>query len=513
MSRLTPNPLLRERDLTNQLKAKGRQRRAELARLCATGALPRILRNDVLPLLEIEYVLLDALRSPARKVRKLDAAHVRNIAASMGALGFCVPLLLGKDNLIIDGEARIEAAKLLNLGRAPCVRIGHLSPAEQRLLRLAANRLGEKGQWDLDELKIEFEELILEDGPIEITGFEPDEIDHILIGDDVQALEQGPLTPPPDAVAVAQVGDVFQLGLHRLICGSATETTVLARLTEGDQAPVRLVLTDEPYNVKIAGNVTGGDHREFAMASGEMSDDEFLAFNVAWMEAAVRCLCDGGVLGTFIDWRGNPIVHAAAVKLGLTPLNLIVWTKTNAGMGSLYRSQHELLPLFKKGQGPHVNNVQLGKKGRWRSNVWTYPGASSLGSDARRGLQDHPTVKPTAMLQDALLDLTNRGDIVLDPFLGSGSTLIAAEKTGRVCRGVELDPLYVDVIIRRYEAVTGREAVLAETGEAFAALAERRAQEGRERPPGEDASCETPDCHPAWSPSADRRRKRLIIHD
>jgi DNA modification methylase len=218
---------------------------------------------------------------------------------------------------------------------------------------------------------------------------------------------------------------------------------------EGD-VPARLVLTDEPYNVKIAGNVTGGAHREFAMASGEMTDAEFLAFNAAWMAAILPHLCDGGVCGTFIDWRGLSTVSAAAAKLGLKPLNLIVWAKTNAGMGSLYRSQHELLPLFKKGTVSYVNNVELGKRGRWRSNVWTYPGASSLGSDARRGLKDHPTVKPTAMLEDALLDLSNRSDIVVDPFLGSGSTLIAADKTGRVCRGIELDPLYVDVIVRRY---------------------------------------------------------------
>jgi DNA modification methylase len=169
--------------------------------------------------------------------------------------------------------------------------------------------------------------------------------------------------------------------------------------------------------------------------------------------------------------------HSAAAKLGLTPLNLIVWAKTNGGMGSLYRSQHELLPLFKKGTAPHVNNVELGRRGRWRSNVWTYPGASSLGSDARRGLQDHPTVKPTAMLEDALLDLTNRGEIVIDPFLGSGTTLIAANRTKRVCRGVELDPLYVDLIIRRYDATTGSPAILLETGETFELLGARRARE------------------------------------
>jgi DNA modification methylase len=196
------------------------------------------------------------------------------------------------------------------------------------------------------------------------------------------------------------------------------------------------------------------------MASGEMSDAQFLDFNTQWIEAAMAHLCDGGVFGTFIDWRGLPTVNSAATALGLTALNLIVWGKTNAGMGSLYRSQHELLPLFKKGAAATVNNIELGKRGRWRSNLWTYPGASSMGSDTRRGLQDHPTVKPTAMLQDALLDLANRGDIVLDPFLGSGSTLIAAEATGRVCRGVEIDPLYVDVIVRRYEATSGKAAIL-----------------------------------------------------
>jgi DNA modification methylase len=266
---------------------------------------------------------------------------------------------------------------------------------------------------------------------------------------------------------------MFQLGPHRLICGDATDPFVLRQLMAGDLS-ARAILTDEPYNVKIAGHVTGGAHREFVMASGEMSDAEFLAFNVAWIEATMPHLCDGGVFGTFIDWRGLPTVHSAITQLGLSPINLVVWAKTNAGMGSLYRSQHELLPLFRKGDAPYVNNVALGKKGRYRSNVWTYPGASSLGSDARRGLQDHPTVKPTAMLADALLDLTHRGDIVLDPFLGSGSTLIAAEKTNRICRGVELDPLYVDVIIRRYEAGAGQAAVLVDTGETFKDLARRR---------------------------------------
>lgn len=211
------------------------------------------------------------------------------------------------------------------------------------------------------------------------------------------------------------------------------------------------------------------------MASGEMMDAEFLPFNGAWVASVLPYLYDGESLSTFIDLRGLPTVHSAAMNLGVAPLNLIVWAKTNAGIGSLYRSQHELLPLFKKGTAPHVNNVELGKRGRWRSKVWTYPGASSLGSDARRGLKDHPTIKPTAMLEEALLDLTNRGDIVVDPFLGSARPS-SPPTTGRVCRGVELDPLYVDVVIRRYEVATGNIAVLVETVEPFDILASRRSR-------------------------------------
>ena len=234
-------------------------------------------RNDMLPRLELSYVPLEELRPSGRKLRKLDPAHVREVASSISLLGFCDPLLIGRGNELIDGEARYEAAKQLGLDRVPCVRVEHLNPDEQRVLRLAVNRLAEKGQWDLDALKIEFEELILLDAPIEITGFSPAEIDHVILGDAAEGLEQGPLEPDP-ATAVARVGDIFQLGPHRIVCGDATDPAVLARLLEGD-APARLVLTDEPYNVKIAGNVTGGAHREFAMASGEMTDAEFLAFN------------------------------------------------------------------------------------------------------------------------------------------------------------------------------------------------------------------------------------------
>jgi hypothetical protein len=291
---------------TDQLRRKSRLRRDQQERLAKASAARH---NDILPRLELSYIPIVDLRPSPRKVRKLDPAHVREVAASIGVLGFCDPLLVGRDNEIIHGEVRYEAAKQSGLDRLPCVRIGHLTPEEQRVLRLAVNRLAEKGEWDLDALKIEFDELIVTDAPIEITGFSPAEIDHLILSDAAEGLEQGPLEPD-SATAVARLGGIFQLGPHRIVCGDATDPSVLARLLEGD-ASARLVLTDEPYNVKVAGNVTRGDHREFAMASGEMTNAEFPAFNDAWMAAVLPYLCDGGVFGTFIDWRGSPTVHSA----------------------------------------------------------------------------------------------------------------------------------------------------------------------------------------------------------
>ena len=461
--------------LREGLKAKGRSRRQSAVRRAEAANGSRQIRNDLLPALKLESYLIDALGSHSRRLRKSDAAHIREIANSIGALGFNVPLLIGQDNMVIDGESRLAAARQLGLASVPCIRVDHLNESEQRLLRLAVNRLGEKGSWDIAELEAEFKELIIAEAPIELSGFGSDEIDQILIGSEDENAEVGDLEPSAGASSVSRINDLFRLGPHRLICGNATDHRIVSRLMQSNVA--RLIFTDEPFNVAIGGHVTGGDHREFVMASGEMSGAQFLEFNRNWIGALLPYLIDGGIVGTFIDWRGLPIVHTAATGLGLSPVNLIVWVKTNAGMGSLYRSQHELLPLFKKGAASHVNNVSLGKRGRHRSNVWTYPGASSLGSDARQGLQEHPTVKPTAMLQDALIDLSHRDDIILEPFGGSGSTLIACEKTGRVCCGIELDPLYVDVIIRRYQRVTEQEVILDETGETFDELEKRRMYE------------------------------------
>jgi DNA modification methylase len=451
---------------------KGRSRRKAGVRHAEAEKASRPRRNDILPSLKIEPYAVDALKSQARKLRKSDPAHVRDIANSISTLGFNVPILIGKDNGVVDGNSRLEAAKMLGLLSVPCLRVDHLDETEQRLLRLAVNRLGEKGFWDVGELEAEFKELIIADAPIEISGFGSDEIDQVVIGGKKDGCEAGDLAPLPGASASARLNDLFLLGSHLVICGDATDPAVVRRLMRTDVA--RIVLTDEPFKVAIGGQLTAGEHRE------EISEAQFLDFNQKWIKAVLPHLGEGGILGTFIDWRGLPITHSAATGLGLTPLDLVVWAKTSAGTGHLYPSQHALLPLFKKGAAAHVNNISLRKRGRHRTNLWTYPAASSVLSDAGKGQKDHPTVKPTAMLQDALIDLSNRGEIVLDPFLGAGSTLIAAENTGRVCRGIELNPLYVDVIIRRYEEKTGAAVILADTGETFEELAARRRLDERD---------------------------------
>ena len=460
--------------LRADLLSQDKRRRSQRSDLASVSSLELPRRNDLLPRLSLESRAPDTLKAPKRNVRAIEPAHVKEVADSITLFGFSKPVLVDEGGNIIDGIVSVEAARLLGLPTIPCVVAGHLTPDERRLLRITVNKLGENGSWSFDELKTELEELVIAGQPIEVVGFELSQIDGLLSRDEEPVVEQGPVVPEPGR-PVARIGDAFLLGRHRIVCGDARDPTVLHVLM--GETTARMIFTDQPYNVAIMGNVTRGPHREFAMASGEMSDAEFETFNDAWIEAALVYLMDGGMFATFIDWRGLGSVTAAAWRADLSQVNLVVWGKTNAGMGSLYRSQHELLPIFKKGEVAHVNNVELGRKGRHRSNLWTYPGASTQGSDARQGLQYHPTVKPAAMLVEALYDLTQKGEVVLDPFLGSGSTLIACETAGRICRGVELDPLYIDVIVHRYEAATGQSAVLEGTGETFTALEQRRSSE------------------------------------
>lgn len=431
-------------------------------------------RNDLRPRLRMFDIPIAELRGAKRRIHKQDEAHVIEVMTSFEGFGVSSPVLVSGDLEIVDGHFMVEAAARLGIETMPCIIIDHLDGEEIRLLRMALNRIPRNAIFDLETIQLDLRELVDLGAPIELSGFSLQEIDLLLRDDeDVGEPEEHDLDPDPRAPVVTKLGDRWSLGRHAILAGNALLRNDYVRLLNG--TPIRIVLTDEPYNVKVQGHITRGCHAEFPMASGEMSDEQFLDFIAVWIERAREWVIDGGVIATFIDWRGIEATLRAGRELGLDLLNIVVWAKTNGGMGSLYRSQHELLPIFKVGAEPHVNNVELGKHGRWRSNLWTAPGASSLGSDSREGLKLHPTVKPVALLEDALLDLTHRGDAVLDPFLGSGSTLIAAEKTGRRAFGIELDERYVDVAIRRWETLTGRDAILDETGETFAQVEARRA--------------------------------------
>lgn len=463
-------------ELAKDLRDRSRARRERQARTAQAMDRCRThpARNDLRPELKIVDLPLDALRQPRSRLHRDNEAHVLEVMANIEAFAVSAPILITGDREIIDGRFVVEAARRLGLDSLPCVVIDHLNEEEVRLLRLALNRLPQKAAWDFEALQLEFAELIELGAPVELSGFSLPEIDQILLDDEEEAPEAAELEPDPEAPVVARLGDLWILGDHRLICGDARDPDVYQRLLEG--TAVRFLLTDMPYNVKIRGHVTSGDHAEFPMASGEMSDAEFRTFIREWMGEAKRHIVDGGMLATFIDWRGIEATLAVGRELDMDLLNLVVWAKTNAGMGSLWRSSYELLPVFKVGKAPHVNNVELGKNGRWRSNLWTAPGASSLGSEARAGLKLHPTVKPVPLLVDALLDVTHRGEVVLDPFSGSGSALMAAEQTGRLACGIELDPRYIDVTVRRWQDATGDRAILAETGDSFEQVAAQRAR-------------------------------------
>ena len=472
------------KNLTDNLAARSRARRRALKGAVAVetvSAAPR--RNDLLPELKLETRPLASLKPAKRRLRDIDPAHVADVAASIGRLGVSKPILIAPDGEIIDGHVEVEAARLHGLAEIPCIVVSHLSDEEVRLLRLALNRLGEKGTWSFDALKIEFAELIEIEAPLEITGFELAEVDIVLRDEPViDAMANECPEPAKDLPPVTKLDDMWTLGRHRLICANALKPETYEPLFK-DKPQARAVFADPPYNIPIQGFVTGqSQHRDFVMGVGELSDDEFVVFLSDSFTAASKHLVDGGIWFTCMDHRHDEHVRRAARAAGLSGVTLVVWYKGSGGMGRLYRSAHELIFVLKKGDGPVLNNIALGKHGRDRTNVWQYPGANRRGSSANEQLTEHATPKPVELVADALLDVTKRGDIVIDPFCGSGTTVIAAEKTGRTAFCAELDPHYCDVIIRRFEKFTGTQAVHAASGLTFAemaALRERDAAAGK----------------------------------
>ena len=424
----------------------------------------------------IEYVPIDDLKPYPGNPRKHPKRQQNKLDRNLSAFGIVLPVLVDADGVIIAGEAVHAAAKRLGYSEIPILRIDHLAAAEVKGLRIALNRLAELAEWDEEKLALEFQGLIDIDFDVDLTGFDNAEAD-LIIDHAFAPVAAGPadVVPEVEGEPVSRLGDLWLADEHLIFCGDARNPAAYSAVLQGRLA--RMVITDPPYNVKVQGNVCGSGaikHDEFIMASGEMSGEEFQRF----LEVVIRNLVVSTVLGSlhylFMDWRHlRPLQEVCDKDYG-PQVNLCVWVKTNGGMGSLYRSRHELVVVYKNGSAPHVNNVQLGRYGRNRTNVWEYEGVNSLSPERRADQALHPTVKPVAMIADAIRDASDRGDLVLDPFLGSGTAVIACEQTGRVCAGLELDPKYVDVIVRRWQAYTGNKARHAATGMTFDEMADLR---------------------------------------
>ena len=433
---------------------------------------------------QIEFLPVSELKPYERNARTHSKKQIKLIARSIERFGFTNPVLIDRINRIMAGHGRVEAAKLLGMDKVPTLRLEHLSDDDVRAVVIADNQLALRAGWDKQTLALELQVLIDLNFDVELTGFELGEVE-LILDDSAEANGPDALSAddavPDVAAAVSRLGDLWQLGPHRLVCGDARNADVYAALLGEERAS--FIITDAPYNVKVQGHVSGlgkTRHREFPMASGEMNDTEFTAFLREVFSQLARHSVDGSIHMQFMDWRHMDQMLAAGRAVYAELKNLIIWNKTAAGMGTFYRSKHELLFAWKHGSAPHVNTFELGQHGRHRANVWDYAGVNTFGTGRMEELAMHPTVKPVALIADAIKDCSRRGDVVLDAFCGSGTIVIACEKTGRKARAVELDPRYVDVAVRRWQSYTGRAATLAETGQTFEEVEEARVPSGAE---------------------------------
>jgi len=405
-------------------------------------------------LLTVIYRPVGSVVPDPRNARTHPKRQVDQIVASMRSFGFTNPLLVDPAGGIIAGHGRLLAAKAMGLTEVPTIELSDLTPAQMRALRLADNKIALGAGWDLDMLKVELAELAVLDVDLDlsVTGFSVGEIDVVMNG----AVDpDDEVIPPVPGAPRTRPGDIWILGEHRVGCGDGRDLAFLNAVL-GDKARIDAAFLDPPYNVRINGHANvRGRHREFAMASGEMTDAAFRSFLAESLGACAAVSHDGAVHFVCMDWRHMADLESVGAKIYGGLLNLCVWNKSNAGMGSLYRSKHELVFVFKVGDAPHFNAVELGRYGRNRTNVWDYASVNSLKGSRREDLALHPTVKPVALVADALQDVTRRGDLVLDIFLGSGTTLVAAERCGRRFRGLDIDPAYVDVAVDRWVAMTG----------------------------------------------------------
>lgn len=417
--------------------------------------------------LAVVYVLRTSLKPHPQNPNTHSAKQVERIARSLDEFGWTNPILTDEENRVLAGHGRLLAAGKRGIDMVPTICLAHLSPAQRRAYIILDNRLSEiGGTWDNKLLALEHEAIRLLDPEFDLTatGYELDDIE-VMFDSLIEVSDD--LSPEPDRAhqAVARVGDLWRLGEHRLYCGDARSEASFAALLDGEKA--QMVIADAPYNVRIGGNcVAKGKHPEFVMASGEMSRPQFAEFLETVFALLMAFSADGSIHYLFMDWR-----HLAEMVLATSQYaeqkNLIVWDKTSAGMGTFYRSQHELVWVMKNGTAPHINNFLLGQKGRHRSNLWSYPGLNGAAPGRKELLALHPTVKPLALISDAMKDCSTKGGLVLDCFAGSGTVILAAERTGRRAAAMELDPHYVDVAIRRWQTDTGAKAYLADDGRSF----------------------------------------------
>jgi DNA modification methylase len=423
--------------------------------------------------LRVQAMPISQIKLNSRNSKTHSAKQIRQLANSIVAFGFTNPLLVTEDGTLIAGEGRYRAAQLLGLAKVPTIVLAELSPARQRALAIADNKIAENAGWDRERLAIEIPELagLLETEGLDVSilGFEAVEIDQLVTDFEANAADPEDSIDPKclkDSV-VSKPGDLWVLGPHRLLCGDARSAADIARLMAHCRADMAFL--DPPYNVRIGGVVGRGrtKHFEFAMASGEMSSAEYVHFLGVTLNAAAAVSRGGALHYVCTDWRHIAEVMAAAKPVYGDAINIAVWVKSNAGQGSFYRSQHEFIGVFRVGEAPHLNNVELGRHGRSRSNVWHYAGVNSFRAGRMDELRSHPSAKPVTLVADAIKDCTRRGDVVLDTFSGSGTTIMAAERVGRHARALEIEPRFVDVAIRRWQAFTRRDARHAESELSF----------------------------------------------
>ena len=428
----------------------------------------------------MKWLSVDALKPNVRNARTHSKKQIRQIADSIAAFGFLVPILIDEGGLVIAGHGRYAAAKLLGLAQVPVIEVQGLSEAKRRALALADNKIGENAGWDREILAAELPELaeilVVEGLDVSITGFSAIEIDQLAVDFEEDASDPHDAMDPEwlTAAPVSKLGDLWELGSHRVLCGDARNADHVARLMGRTHASMAFL--DPPYNVRVRDIVGRGQvkHTEFAMASGELSRSDFIGFLKSTLTQAAAVSRDGAVHYVCMDWRHvGELIEAGGMIYG-EMLNLAVWVKSNAGQGSFYRSQHELIGIFRVGAEAHLNNVELGRHGRSRSNVWHYAGINTFRAGRLDELQSHPTVKPVALVADAMRDCSRRGDIVLDLFGGSGTTLLAAERVGRWAYTLEIEPRFVDVAIKRWQTFSRKDAICAHSGLSFDEIASTR---------------------------------------